>query len=89
MVACGCGMGSSWLLKKNCSAVLKHFGVEHTIDQVGIDEVRAAGNYDLILVGENFVDHLKIKESTIVIGLKNLMNKKELETKLKESGVLR
>ena len=60
LVACGCGMGSSQLLKKNCSTV----------------------------VGENFVSHLKVKEGTIVIGLKNLMNKKELETKLKESGIV-
>ena len=90
LVACGCGMGSSQLLKKNCSIVLKKLGVEHRICQTSMDEARVtARNYDLILVGENFVNHLKVKEGTIVIGLKNLMNTKELETKLRESGILR
>lgn len=89
LVACGCGMGSSQLLKKNCSTVLKNLGVEHTVHHTGIDEAKStAHDYDLIVVGENFVSRLKVKEGTIVIGLKNLMNKKELEAKLKESGIV-
>ena len=89
LVACGCGMGSSQLLKKNCSAVLKKLGVEHTIHDTSMDEAKStAHEYNLIVVGENFVNHLKVKEGTIVVGLKNLMNKKELETKLKESGIV-
>ena len=89
LVACGCGMGSSQLLKKNCSAVLKNLGVEHTIHHTSMDGAKStAHEYNLIGVGENFVNHLKVKEGTIVVGLKNLMNKKELETKLKESGIV-
>ena len=73
LVACGCGMGSSQLLKMNCTS---------------IDEAKStAHDYDLIVVGENFVNSFNVKEGTKVIGLKNLMNKKELETKLKESGI--
>ncbi len=88
LVACGCGMGSSQLLKMNCSNVLKKLGVEHTIHHTSIDEAKStAHDYDLIVVGENFVDSFNVKEGTKVIGLKNLMNKKELETKLKESGI--
>ena len=67
---------------------MKNLGVEHTIHHTSMDEAKStAHEYDLIVVGENFVNHLKVKEGTIVIGLKNLMNKKELETKLKESGI--
>ena len=80
LVACGCGMGSSQLLKKNCSAVLKNLGVEHTIHHTSMDEAKStAHEYNLIVVGENFVNHLKVKEGTIVVGLK---------TKLKESGIV-
>lgn len=89
LVACGCGMGSSQLLKKNVSTVLKNMGIEHTIHHTSIDEAKStAKDYDLIVVGENFVSHLKAKEGATIIGLKNLMNKKELETKLKESGIV-
>lgn len=63
-------------------------GVEHTIHHTSIDEAKStAHDYDLIVVGENFVNSFNVKEGTKVIGLKNLMNKKELETKLKESGI--
>lgn len=88
LVACGCGMGSSQLIKMNCSKVLNHMGVEHTIYHTSIDEAKSiAHDYQLIVVGENFVKSFQPKEGTMIIGLKNLMNKKELETKLQESGV--
>lgn len=89
LVACGCGMGSSQLIKKSCSSVLKNLGVEHTIHHTSIDEAKTTANdYDLVVVGSNFVKHLKVKDTTKIIGLKNLMNKKELEEKLIESGVV-
>ena len=86
LVACGCGMGSSQLLKKNVSTVLKNLGIDHTIHHTSMDEAKStAHDYDLIVVSETFVRNLKVKETTKVIGLKNLMNKKEQEAKLKES----
>lgn len=89
LVACGCGMGSSQLLKKNVSTVLKNLGIDHTIHHTSMDEAKStAHDYDLIVVSETFVRNLKVKETTKVIGLKNLMNKKELEAKLKESGIV-
>lgn len=88
LVACGCGMGSSQMIKKNCSAVLKSLGIEHTIHHTSIDEAKAsANNYDLVVVGTNFEKHLKVKETTKVIGLKNLLNKAELKAKLEEAGI--
>ena len=88
LVACGCGMGSSQLIKSNCAAVLKKMGIENTVYHTSIDEAKTiAHDYDLIVVGENFVKSFKPKEGTIVVGLKNLMNKKELESKLQECGI--
>lgn len=87
LVACGCGMGSSQMIKKNCSAVLNSMGVEHTIHHTSIGEAKGvANNYDLVVVGSNFEKHLKVKETTKVVGLKNLLNKAELKTKLEEAG---
>ena len=87
LVACGCGMGSSQMIKKNCSTVLTSLGIEHTIHHTSIGDAKAvAHNYDLVVVGSNFEKHLKVKETTKVIGLKNLLNKVELKTKLQEAG---
>ena len=80
-------MGSSQMIKKNCSTVLTSLGIEHTIHHTSIGEAKAvANNYDLVVVGSNFEKHLKVKETTKVIGLKNLLNKVELKTKLQEAG---
>lgn len=88
LVACGCGMGSSQLIKMNCSKVLKSMGIEHEIYHTSMDEAKSiAHDYDLIVVGENFVKSFKPKQGQIIVGLKNLMNKKELETKLQECGI--
>lgn len=88
LVACGCGMGSSQMIKMNVSKVLRSLNVEFTIDHTSIDEAKSiAGNYDLLVVGENFVKSIKDKKGLTVIGLKNLLNKKELEEKLKEAGI--
>ena len=88
LVACGAGMGSSQMIKKNCSVVLTSLGVEHTIHHVSIGEAKGiVNNYDLVVVGTNFEKHLKINGSTKIIGLKNLLNKTELKTKLVEAGI--
>lgn len=87
LVACGCGMGSSQMIKKNCSTVLKSMGIEHAIHHTSIDEAKTtANNYDLVVVGTNFEKLLKVKEPTKVIGLKNLLNKAELKEKLEAAG---
>ena len=68
---------------------LKKLGIENTVHHTSIDEAKStAHDYDLIVVGENFVDSFKLIEGskTKIIGLKNLMNKKELEEKLREGG---
>ena len=87
LVAFGCGMGSSQMIKKKCSTVLKSMGIEHTIHHTSIDEAKTtANNYDLVVVGTNFEKLLKVKEPTKVIGLKNLLNKAELKEKLEAAG---
>lgn len=88
LVACGCGMGSSQLIKMNCSKALTDMGILHTICHTSMDEAKTiARNYQLIVVAGNFVKSFQPDENTIVIGLKNLMDRKELETKLKDCGL--
>ncbi|MCC8140364.1 MAG: PTS sugar transporter subunit IIB [Lachnospiraceae bacterium] len=88
LVACGCGMGSSLMIKQNCQAVLKKMGVECSVDHSSIAEAKTAvNNYDLVVVAENFVKNLKVTGDTKIVGLKNIMNKKELQQKLEESGI--
>lgn len=86
LVACGAGMGSSQLIKMTASKVLKELGVDANLEHTAIDEARSiARSYDLVIVNERFVSTLPTDVK--VIGLKNLLNKAELKTKLLEAGI--
>lgn len=85
LVACGAGMGSSQMLKMTAEKVFKELGIEVTISHCAIDEARSsAKNYDLLLVNERFVD--TIKPNDHIIGLKNILDKKEIKSKLQDKG---
>ena len=86
LVACGAGMGSSQMLKMQADKVFKELKVEVSMDHCDIDEARSsAKNYDLLIVNERFVE--TIKPNDHVIGLKNILDKKELKAKLLERGI--
>lgn len=88
LVACGCGMGSSQMIKMNCINVLNKLGVECTVHHTSIDEAKStAHDYDLVVVAETFVNSIKPGKNTKVVGLRNIMNKKELREKLVEIGI--
>jgi len=83
MCCCGSGLGSSMLVRMNVESILKKHGVDREIEVIHSsvsDAVETAA--DLFVVGsdlEEFVQHLPNK-----IILSNIMDKVELENKLKE-----
>ena len=88
MVACGCGMGTSQIMKTSTRQVLKELGVEATIHHTSLDEAKSTANdYDLVIISEAFVKNFKVREGTRVIGLKNLLSKIELKEKLQVLGL--
>ena len=90
LVACGCGMGSSQIIKMKAEEVLKKLQIECSIYHTSIDEAKSiSGEYDLIIISEAFVKNFKVKNNkTIVVGLKNLMSKKEMEEKILACGIV-
>lgn len=88
LVACGCGMGSSQLLKMRVAEVFKKHGLDADFTHTSIDEAKnIQRDYDLIVISEMFVENFKSGKA-VVIGMKNLMSKAELEEKLKAKGIL-
>lgn len=86
LVACGAGMGSSQLLKMNAEKVFKELGVDVSINHCAIDEARSsARNYDLLICNDRFVE--TINQDVKIIGLKNILDKKEIKAKLQEAGI--
>lgn len=88
VVACGCGMGSSQMMKMRAQEVFKKLNVQVSLHHTSIDETSSSANeYDLIIVSEALVRNFKKTKAT-VIGLKNIMSKAEMEQKIVDSGIL-
>ncbi len=87
LAACGNGMGSSQMIKMKIAKVFKRLGVDASIDHNSIGAAKSmASNFDAVFVSENFVSQFANAEAkgTAIIGLKNLLDEKEIETKIKE-----
>ena len=51
MVACGCGMGTSQIMKTRAQQVLKELGIQATIHHTSLDEAQSIANdFDLIII---------------------------------------
>ena len=88
VVACGCGMGSSQMMKMRAQEVFKNLNVQVSLHHTSIDEASSSANeYDLIIVSEALVRNFKNTKAK-VIGLKNIMSKAEMEQKILESGII-
>ncbi len=87
IVACGCGMGSSQLIKMKAVEVFKELEINANIHHTSIDEaISTQQNYDVIIVSNTLTRNFNRTKAKI-IGLKNIMSKSELKQKIIEAGI--
>lgn len=84
MCACGSGLGSSLMVEMNIQDVLKKMGVgDVQVVHTTTSDVKP-GAADLFVVGRDLADFIRgVPEEEIVV-LNNIIDKGELETKLRE-----
>jgi len=92
LTICGCGMGSSVILRLNTEKILKELGVQAKVEVSDITTGKgAARDADLILISNELSSLLKDIDRP-VIELTNFVNKTEIKEKLenylKENGYL-
>lgn len=81
MCCCGSGLGSSMLVRMNVEKALKNLGVSGiSVSHSSLSDA-TEGAADLFVVGKDLANF--VKELPRVIILDNIMDKTELETKLK------
>ena len=88
LAACANGMGSSQLIKMKISTIFKKLNVEAKVDHMSIGEAKsAASRYDVVFCSLAMVKNFQSvnQEKTKVVGLKNLLDEKEITSKLKEA----
>ena len=88
LAVCGSGMGTSMIMKMKVSQVLKKLNVDADVNSCSLGEAKSGlSNYDLVLASTHIASELKGGPNTKIIGLLNLLDEKELESKLTEAGI--
>lgn len=82
---CGCGMGSSVILKMNAQKVIKSLGLSNvSVENSDLATGKAAAaDADLVLIGRELSDALDLSGYEVIV-LDNFINKSELTEKLKD-----
>ena len=88
LAVCGSGMGTSMIMKLKVGKVLQKLGVQADVNSCSLGEAKSGlSNYDLVLASTHIASELKGGPNTKMVGLLNLLDANELETKLKEVGI--
>lgn len=92
LVCCANGAGSSLMAQLALEKVLKKNNIKPAkVHHCPLSEGKSSAvQYDVILCVQNFVNMFADaqKKGKKVIGLKNVMSAPEIETKLKENGII-
>lgn len=81
VAVCGMGMGTVFLIKMNLEKVLRELGVSAEIEATNISSLSVGPAADLIIASMDFEKVLAGKPIPKIF-LKNLLDSKELKTKL-------
>lgn len=87
MCACGSGLGSSLLVEMNIQDVLKKMDIEGiSVSHSTTSDVKP-GAADLFVVGRDLADFIKDVPAEQIVVLQNIIDKNELEEKLREKNI--
>ena len=88
IAACGSGMGSSQIIKMKLQKVFKKLDIDADIYHTNVGDAKSqANNYDVVFCSESLVGNFNVKDSTTVIGLKNLLSEQEMTEKIQAAGL--
>ena len=86
VAACGAGMGTSMIIKLKLEKIFKDLNVDAKVDAMSVGQAKGTiGSCDLIICSLHLKDQFNANEKTKVVGVKNLMDEKELTEAIKGS----
>ena len=93
LVCCANGAGTSLVARRTLEKVLKQAGIRPgMVHHCPLSEGKSSAvQYDVVLCSQNFSGMFTDaeKKGVKIIPLKNVMSAQEMETKLKESGIIK
>ncbi len=86
LAVCGNGMGTSMVIKMKIKKILDKNNITASLESCSLGQAKSIiDNYDLIFASTHLVKELHVKGDKKLIGLKNLLDEKDLEEKLLEA----
>lgn len=85
IAACGSGMGSSQIIKMKIDKVFKKLNIPVEIHHSSISEAKSlASQYNVVFCSEALKGNFDgaAAKGVVIIGLRNLLDEKEMETKV-------
>ena len=84
VAACGAGMGTSMIIKIKLEKIFKELNVNASIEALSVGQAKGlVNNCDIIICSTHLSDQFVKSERTKIIGVKNLMDDKELTEAIK------
>jgi ascorbate PTS system EIIB component len=83
---CGHGLGSSLLLKIALESIFEKLGINANIETKNVGEVSGyMGEFDMLITSEELVKIIDIPGNIPMVTVKNFLDSKEVEEKVREA----
>lgn len=85
LAVCGCGQGSSMIMKIKVDQFLTQQGVAHTVNNCAVGEYKAElSGADIIIASTLVADEITVSGNKYVIGVRNMLSAADFGPKLME-----
>ncbi|NLU15504.1 PTS ascorbate transporter subunit IIB [Serratia liquefaciens] len=85
LAVCGCGQGSSMIMKMKVGQFLTQQGVNHTVNSCAVGEYKSElGSADIIVASTHVADEIVVSGNKYVVGVRNMLSATDFGPKLME-----
>jgi PTS system ascorbate-specific IIB component len=85
LAVCGCGQGSSMIMKMKIGQFLTQEGVEHTMNSCAVGEYKSElSGADIIVASTHVADEITVSGNKYVVGVRNMLSAADFGPKVME-----
>lgn len=85
LAVCGCGQGSSMIMKMKVDQFLTQQNVVHSVSSCAVGEYKSElGNADIIIASTHVASEITVTNKKYVIGVRNMLSAADFGPKLME-----
>lgn len=85
LAVCGCGQGSSMIMKMKVDQFLTQQGVDHTVNSCAVGEYKSElSGADIIVASTHVADEIIVSGNKHVVGVRNMLSAADFGPKLME-----